>query len=134
MTKLVASLFTISLMLFANDTLTPRIIAVDVKFCDNINSFEKSICAIEEAEYKSNDQLTLDQKGKIHNIIIDKRSITSEKAKALFGNGTITIEQKNVISTPFLNDVILIQPGIYVVEEMKRGYKIQLRDYINKKV
>ena len=134
MTKLIASLFAISLMVFTNDTLSPRTIAVDVEFCNNINSFEKSICAIAEAEYKSNDQLTLDQKGKIHNIIIDKRSITSEKAKALFGNGTITIEQKNVISTPFLNEVILIQPGTYAVEEMKRGYKIQLREYLNKKV
>ncbi|MEM9546538.1 MAG: hypothetical protein AAGA77_11235 [Bacteroidota bacterium] len=126
-TKTIAILLSMSLSFLYDSTYAPTIISVDIEFCDQIKTFEKSICTIQESENKSNNQLIIDQNGEINDIIIDRRSITSEKAKAIFGNGSIMIEHKSIIEVPYLRKSILIPPGEYKVTQLRRGYKIQIR-------
>lgn len=127
MTKTIALVLSMSIAFMYNPTTSPTVVSVDIEFCDHNKAFEKSICTIQEAEYRSNNRLLIDQKGNLNDIIIDKRSITSEKAAAIFGNGSVIIEQKSEINNPFLQKSIQIQPGEYKVIELRRGYKIQLR-------
>ena len=126
-TKTIAFLLSMSISFLYDTTYAPTVISVDIEFCDHIKTFEKSICAIQESENRSNNQLIVDQNGEINDIIIDRRTITSEKAKAIFGNGSITIEQKCIIEVPYLHKSILIPPGEYKVAQLRRGYKIQFR-------
>ena len=115
-----------SFVFLYNTTISPTIVSIDVEFCDQNKAFEKSICTIQEAEFKSTNRLLIDQKGNLKDIIIDKRSITSEKADAIFGNGSVVIEEESIINIPYLQKSILIKPGEYKVEELRRGYKIQV--------
>ncbi len=127
MTKTIAMLLSISMSFVYPAAHTPTIVSVDIEFCDHNKAFEKSICTIQEAEFNSNNRMLIDQNGNINDIIIDKRSITSEKAEAIFGNGSVQIEQKSIIDVPYIQKSILIRPGEYKVEELRRGYKIQIR-------
>ncbi len=110
-----------------NKALTPTIISIDIEYCDYNKTFEKSICTIQEAESVSNNRMLIDQNGNLNDIIIDKRSMTSEKAQAIFGNGSVSIQQTSIINIPYLQKSILIRPGEYNVEELRRGYKILIR-------
>ena len=105
-------------------TITPTVVSVDVEFCDINKAFEKSICSIQEAESKSNNRLLIDQNENLKAILIDKRSITSEKAAAIFGDGIVLIQKQSIINIPYLQKSILIRPGEYKVEELRQGYKI----------
>lgn len=127
MTKLFAMMLALSLPFSYDTTGTPMIISIDIEFCDINKAFEKSICTIQEAEYKSNNRLSVDQKGNLQNIIIDKRSITAEKADAIFENGLVYIENQSIINIPYLQKSILIRPGEYTVTELRRGYQIQMK-------
>jgi len=127
MTKTIAILLSMSIAFMYDSISTPTIISIDIEFCDQNKAFEKSICTIQESEYRSNNRLLIDQNGNINDIIIDRRSITTEKAQAIFGNGSVKIEQSNVINIPYLQKSILIEPGEYKVEQLRRGYKIQIR-------
>jgi len=126
MTKTIALLLSMSFAFLYNEAGSPTIVSIDIEFCDQNKAFEKSICSIQEAEFKSTNRLLIDQRGNLKNIVIDKRSITSEKADAIFGNGTIVIEKESIINMPYLQKSILIRPGEYNVEEHKAGYKIQV--------
>jgi hypothetical protein len=110
-----------------DSTITPTIVSVDIEFCDINKAFEKSICTIQEAEYKSNNRLLIDQNGNLQSIIVDKRSITTEKASAIFGDGSVSIQLQSIINVPYLQKSILIRPGTYKVEGLKQGYKIHFR-------
>jgi len=127
MTKSIALLLSMSIAFMYNSTNTPTTVSIDIEFCDHNKAFEKSICTIQEAEYQSNNRLLIDHKGNLNEIIIDKRSITSEKASAIFGDGSVIIEQRSEINIPYLQKSIQIQPGEYTVKELRRGYKIQIR-------
>ena len=129
-TKSIAILLSLSIAFLNDSTISPTVIAVDVEFCDHIKTFEKSICAVYESENKSNNRLIIDQNGEINDIIIDRRSITSEKAEAIFGDGIIKIEKKSIIELPYLRKCILIPPGEYKVAPFRRGYKIQFRQEV----
>lgn len=126
MTKIFAMMLALSLPLTYDTTSTPMIISIDIEFCDVNKAFEKSICTIQEAEYKSNNRLSVDQKGNLQDIIIDKRSITAEKAEAIFGNGIIYIANQSIINIPYLQKSILIRSGEYNVTESRRGYQIHM--------
>ncbi|MDF1698249.1 MAG: hypothetical protein P1U56_20540 [Saprospiraceae bacterium] len=126
-TKTIALLLSLSLTTLYDTTTAPMTISVDIEFCSAFQEFENSICHIQEAEFDSRDRLLVDQKGNFQGIIIDRRSITTEKAEAFFGTGQIVIKHRNVINLPYLQKSILIRPGEYSVEQLKRGYKIQLQ-------
>lgn len=130
--KTLALMLSLSLTIMFDTTSTPSIISIDIEFCDVNKAFEKSICTIQEAESKSNNRLLLDQKGNLKDILIDRRSMTAEKADAIFGNGKITIENQNVINLPHLRKSILIRPGEYRVTKLRQGYKIQIAEEIKK--
>jgi len=127
MTKTIAILLSMSIAFMYDSTNMPAIVSVDIEFCDRNKAFEKSICTIQESEFQSNNRLLIDQNGNINDIIVDKRSITAEKAQAIFGNGSVYIDQESIIDVPYLQKSILIRPGEYKVEELRRGYKIQIR-------
>ena len=127
MTKILAVLLSMSMAFIFDTANAPMMVDIDVEFCDHNKSFEKSICTIQESESSSNDRLLIDQNGNLNDIIIDKRSITTEKAKAIFANGSIIIKQRSIIDIPFYQKSILIRPGEYKVQELRRGYKINLR-------
>ena len=101
-TKAIVFLLYITFAFMHDSKNTPTIISIDIEFCDNNKDFEKSICLIKEAEFSSKNRLVIDQNATLNDIIIDKRSITSEKASAIFENGVVTIEKQNVINVPFL--------------------------------
>ena len=126
-TKTIAFLLYITFALMHDSTSTPTIISIDIEFCDNNKDFEKSICIIKEAELRSKNRLVIDQNANLNDIIIDKRSITSEKASAIFENGIVSIKEQNIINVPFLQKCILIRSGEYKVQELRSGYKIQIR-------
>jgi len=125
--KTIYFLFSMSFMFMHDSTITPTIVSVDIEFCDINKAFEKSICTIQEAEYKSNNRLLIDQNGNLQSIIVDKRSITTEKASAIFGDGSVSIQLQSIINVPYLQKSILIRPGTYKVEGLKQGYKIHFR-------
>lgn len=127
MTKNFLFALTLAFTTIISSFYTPAVISVDIQYCDQNKAFEKSICTIQEAETLSRNKILIDQNGNINDIIVDKRSMTSEKANALFGGGTIIIEKRNVIDVPHLQKSILIRPGEYVVKEMRRGFKIKIR-------
>ena len=127
MTKTLAILLSMSIAFLYNSTNVPTTVSIDIEFCDHNKAFEKSICTIQEAEYRSNNRLIIDQDGILNDIIIDKRSMTSEKAAAIFEDGSVIIEQRSEIKIPYLRKSIKIQPGEYKVEELRRGYKINIR-------
>lgn len=126
-TKTIALLLSMSFALNYDTTSTPTTVSIDIEFCDINKAFEKSICSIQEAENESINTLLIDQKENLKAIIIDRRSITSEKAKALFEDGVVSIEGQNIIHLPYLRKSILIRPGEYKVEELRRGYKIHFQ-------
>lgn len=123
-TKTIALLLSMSLVLNNDTTSTPTVISVDIEFCDVNKAFEKSICSIQETENGSNNRLFLDQKENLQAILIDKRSITYEKAIAIFEDGYVFIEEQSIINLPYLRKSILIRPGEYKVEQLRRGFKI----------
>lgn len=125
--KTLVFLLSMSIAFLHDATNLSTIVSVDIEFCDHNKAFEKSICAIQEAEDKSNNRLIIDQRGNLNDIIIDKRSITSEKALAIFGNGSVQIEKESIINIPYMHKSILIKPGEYKVLVFSRGYKILLR-------
>jgi len=125
-TKTIALMLSLSFTIMYDTISTPTIISIDIEYCDVNKAFEKSICTIQEAESKSNNRLLIDQKGNLKDILIDRRSMTSEKADAIFGNGTITIEYQNVINLPHLRKSILIRAGEYKVTKLRQGYKIEI--------
>lgn len=125
--KTIYFLFSMSFMFMHDSTITPTIVSVDIEFCDINKAFEKSICTIQEAEYKSNNRLLIDQNGNLQSIIVDKRSITTEKASAIFDDGSVSIQLQSIINVPYLQKSILIRPGTYKVEGLKQGYKIHFR-------
>ena len=127
MTKTIAFLISMSFAFMYDTTSTPKIISIDIEFCDHNKAFEKSICSIQEAETANNNRLIVDQNGTLRDILIDKRSMTNEKAKAIFENGSVIIEKQSIINIPYLQKSILIRPGEYKVQELRRGYKIQIR-------
>ena len=124
MTKTLALLLSMSFAMTFDSIPTPMIVSIDIEFCDENKAFEKSICSIQEAESKSVNRLILDQKENLKAIIIDRRSMTAEKAAAIFGDGTINIESRNIIQVPYLQKSILIRPGEYEVQQLRRGYRI----------
>jgi len=125
-TKTLTILLSLSIALTHRPAPEPMIISIDVEFCDLNNIFVKSICRIQEAEEKSNNQLLVDKNGELRDIIIDKRSLTTEKAKAFFGDGSITIRNESIIKIPYLKNELTIRPGEYPVKTLRRGYRIQI--------
>jgi hypothetical protein len=124
-TKTIYLLLFMSFVFMYDITITPTIVSVDIEFCDANKAFEKSICSIQEAEFKSNNRLIIDQNENLQSIIIDKRTITTEKASAIFGDGVVLIQEQSIINVPSLQKSILIRPGEYKVEELRQGYKIR---------
>ena len=125
MTKTIYLLLSMSFIFMNDTTITPTTVSVDIEFCDINKAFEKSICSIQEAESNSNNSLIIDQNENLNAIIIDKRSITAEKASAIFGDGIVLIQVQSIINVPYLQKSILIRPGEYKVNELRKGYKIQ---------
>ena len=123
-TKTLAILLTVSLSMSLDSTIAPQTVSVEIEYCDQNKGFEKSICSIQEAEYRSTNSLILDQKENLQAIIIDRRSMTLEKAEAIFGDGSIEIEERSIINIPYLQKSILIKPGTYPVQPLRKGYKI----------
>ena len=124
MTKTIYLLFSMSFIFMYDTTITPTVVSVDIEFCDINKAFEKSICSIQEAESKSINRLLLDQNENLQAILIDRRSITAEKASAIFGDGSVLIQEQSIINVPYLRKSILIRTGEYKVEELRQGYKI----------
>lgn len=126
-TKTIALLLSFSFAMNYDTTITPTTVSIDIEYCDINKAFEKSICSIQEAENNSNNRLLIDQKENLNAILIDRRSITSEKANALFEDGVVSIEEQSIINLPYLRKSILIRPGEYKVEALRRGYKIHFQ-------
>lgn len=126
-TKTIALLLSMSFAYTYDTTTSPQIVSVDIEFCDVNKAFEKSICTIQEAESKSRNTLILDQKENLNAIVVDRRTMTLEKAEAIFGDGIVKIENQSIINIPYLQKSILIRPGEYKVEELRYGYKIRIR-------
>ena len=126
-TNTIYLLLSMSFTTMYDKTITPTIVSVDIEYCDINKAFEKSICSIQETETKSNNRLLIDQNENLQAIVIDKRSMTSEKASAIFGDGSVLIQERSIINIPYLQKSILILPGEYKVEELKQGYRIHLR-------
>ena len=111
MTKTFALILTMSFTMSFATLTTPQTVSVEIEFCDQNKAFEKSICSIQESESRSANSLILDQQENLQAIIIDRRSMTIEKAEAVFGDGFIEIEEQSVINIPYLQKSILIIPG-----------------------
>tara|TARA_R110000737_G_scaffold307164_2_gene315015 strand:+ start:83 stop:442 length:360 start_codon:yes stop_codon:yes gene_type:complete len=105
---------------------TPTLIPVDINFCEFTSGEGESICSIQESEKSSRNKIFFDHKGENPKILIDKRSVTSEKAQYVFQKELITIGKQSVINMPYLRKSLLIRAGEYKVEVCNQGYIISL--------
>jgi hypothetical protein len=105
---------------------TPTLIPVDINFCEFTSGEGESICSIQEAEKSSRNKIFFDLNGENPKLLVDKRSVTSEKARYVFQSENITIGKQSVINMPYLRKSLLIRPGEYDVEVSSQGYIISL--------
>lgn len=121
-----ALVISMSLSYVINIDYTPTLIPVDINFCEFTSGEGESICSIEESEKSSRNKIFFDHKGENPKILIDKRSVISEKAQYVFQKELITIGKQSVINMPYLRKSLLIRPGEYKVEVSSQGYIISL--------
>ena len=105
---------------------TATLISVDIDFCEFTSGEGESICSIQESESSSLNKIFFDSDGENPKILIDKRNVTSDKLKYIFGNEKITIGKKSTINMPYLGRILLIEPGVYLVKSCNKGYTIKL--------
>ena len=121
-----ALVISMSLSYVINIDYTPTLIPVDINFCEFTSGEGESICSIEESEKSSRNKIFFDHKGENPKILIDKRSVISEKAQYVFQKELITIGKQSVINLPYLRKSLLIRAGEYKVEVSNQGYIISL--------
>lgn len=121
-----ALVIAMSLSVMTDIDYTTTLIPVEINFCEFSSGEGESICTIKEAENSSRNKIFFDHNGENPKLLIDKRNVTSEKAKYIFQNENITIGKQSIISMPYLNKKLQINPGVYLVEYSNRGYTISL--------
>ena len=124
--KTFALVISMSLSYITEIDYTPTLIPVDINFCEFTSGEGESICSIQESERSSRNKIFFDHNGENPKLLIDKRSVTSEKARYVFQCEHITIGKRNVINMPYLRKSLLIRPGEYKVEVSSKGYIISL--------
>ncbi len=124
--KTIALVISMSLSFINEIDYTPTLIPVDINFCEFTSGEGESICSIQEAETSSRNKIFFDLNGENPKLLIDKRSVTSEKARYVFQNENITIGKQSIINMPYFRKSLLIRPGEYKMEVSSQGYVISL--------
>lgn len=124
--KTLALVITMSLNLASIEKKTPNFIPVDINFCEFTTGKGESICSIKESEMTSRNRIFFDSNGENPKLLIDKRDVTSEKAKYIFSNDQITIDRQSRINMPYIKSNLLIKAGSYPLETSNQGYIISL--------
>ncbi len=121
-----ALVISMSLCLMTDVDYSTTLIPVEINFCEFTSGEGESICSIQEAEKPSLNKIFFDQNGGNPKLLIDKRNVTSEKMRYIFGNEQITIGKVNTINMPYLHRNLLIKPGQYNLKLVNKGYVISL--------
>jgi len=124
--KTFALVIAMSVSLTSTMVKTPNFIPVEINFCEFTSGNGESICNIKEAENLSRNKIFFDIEGNNPKLLIDKRNVTSDKTKYIFGNDVITINKQNKINMPYIRKSLLIEPGVYKIEHSNQGYIISL--------
>ena len=124
--KTFALVISMSLSYIIDIDYNPTLIPVDINFCEFTSGEGESICSIHESVKSSRNKIFFDYQGENPKILIDKRSVTSEKAMYVFQNERITIGKQSIIKMPYMHKSLLIQAGEYKVEVSNQGYIISL--------
>lgn len=131
MTTTLSLVLSMSLSLMTASIDLPQHIAVDINFCEFTDGGSENICDIRETETTSNNRIFLDANQQQARLFVDKRSVTSEKARYIFSKETIKIENRIVINMPYIRYSLLIRPGSYEIEKTPKGYMIYLAEGVN---
>lgn len=131
LTTTLSLVLSMSLSLMTASIDLPQYIPIDIHFCEFTNGGSENICDIRETETTSNNRIFLDANQQQPRLFVDKRSVTSEKARYIFTKETIKIENRIVINMPYISSSLIIRPGIYEIEKTPKGYMIYLTEAVN---